>query len=77
MKTEAEKKVVIDSERCKGCELCVGVCPVEIIRMVEEINVHGYHFAEVNKQSKCISCGRCATICPDMAIEVYKVEDKE
>ncbi|MFW6381716.1 MAG: indolepyruvate ferredoxin oxidoreductase subunit alpha [Bacillota bacterium] len=68
------KKVIIDSERCKGCHLCSTVCPVEIIEMAGNINSHGYHPARVVDQQSCISCGLCAKICPDLAITVYREE---
>jgi 2-oxoglutarate ferredoxin oxidoreductase subunit delta len=67
-------KVVFDEERCKGCELCTTVCPVNIIRMAERINSHGYHPAEVIDMDKCISCGLCAQMCPDIVITVYRDE---
>lgn len=70
------KKVDIDKKGCKGCQLCVDVCPVNIIKMSADINALGYHFAEVTDQGKCVSCGRCATICPDIVIEVYKKVSK-
>ncbi|SDL98982.1 4Fe-4S dicluster domain-containing protein [Halarsenatibacter silvermanii] len=69
------KKVVIDDECCKGCELCTDVCPVEIISMAEDrINNQGYHPAEVDDedQEDCTSCTLCYQICPDVCIEIYK-----
>ncbi len=69
---ETEKKVIIDREKCKGCRLCVNVCPVNIIKMSDKINSHGYHPAEIIKQEKCISCASCAIICPDVAVKVFK-----
>ncbi|MCF8008809.1 MAG: 4Fe-4S binding protein [Halanaerobiales bacterium] len=69
---EKQKSVVFDFERCKGCELCTAVCPVNIISMSEEINSQGYHYAEVKEQDQCISCAMCATMCPDVVIKVYK-----
>lgn len=70
-----KKKVVFDEERCKGCELCTVVCPVDIINMAEErINSHGFHPAEVTEQDKCISCGQCAQMCPDVVISLFKKE---
>jgi len=74
MEKEKNKNVEFDIERCKGCELCVSVCPVSIISMADDINSHGYHYAQVNEQDKCISCGMCATMCPDVVISVYKEE---
>ena len=66
------QKVVFDEDRCKGCELCVGACPVNIIYLGENLNAMGYHPAQVHEQGKCISCGFCARMCPDVAITVWK-----
>jgi len=75
-KTEVQnKKMVVDEERCKGCGLCVNVCPVEIIENAEDrINQNGYHPAEIKpeNQDKCTSCTQCYQICPDVCITVYK-----
>ena len=67
-----ELKVVIDKERCKGCELCVGVCPLKLLVMSEDLNASGYHVALFTDNDKCTSCTLCATMCPDVAITVYK-----
>jgi len=71
-----DKRVVFDENRCKGCELCVPVCPVDIIFIADRINKLGYHPATVTEQDKCISCMMCAKICPDLVIEVFKPEKK-
>jgi 2-oxoglutarate ferredoxin oxidoreductase subunit delta len=65
-------KIEINVELCKGCEFCVGACPVKIIRMSGKINTHGYHFAEVMNMDKCTACKACAMVCPDVAITVWK-----
>jgi 2-oxoglutarate ferredoxin oxidoreductase subunit delta len=65
-------KVIFNEDRCKGCELCVNVCPKKIIRMAERFNSNGYRPAEVVEQDKCIGCAFCARMCPDVVIEVYK-----
>jgi len=62
--------IKIDKTYCKGCELCVHACPMQIISMSKEINVKGYFFAQVHEPSKCIGCRICAITCPDVAIEV-------
>lgn len=62
--------VVIDREKCKGCELCVLACPQEIIRMSADLNAKGYFYAEIVEPSRCIGCRMCAVTCPDVAIEV-------
>jgi 2-oxoglutarate ferredoxin oxidoreductase subunit delta len=66
-------RIVIDSERCKGCELCVGVCPQHVIRMAEFFNPHGYRPASLaDPDGACTGCGVCAILCPDVAIRVYR-----
>lgn len=65
-------KTEFNEARCKGCELCVGVCPRQIIHLAERFNVQGYHPAEVTDQAQCTGCAFCAWMCPDTVIEVYK-----
>jgi len=66
--------IIIDAERCKGCHLCVSVCPKEIITPASHINQKGYIPAEViaAKAHECTGCTACALICPDAAISVYR-----
>ncbi|HAX62138.1 MAG TPA: 2-oxoacid:acceptor oxidoreductase [Elusimicrobia bacterium] len=66
------EKVKINSEKCKGCLLCVSVCPRKCIKPSEKINKAGYKFVVFNDNDKCTSCGFCFLVCPDAAIEVYK-----
>ena len=63
-------QVVIDRDRCKGCEMCMNACPQKIIEMSKEINVKGYFPAQIVDQPRCIGCRLCAVTCPDLAIEV-------
>ncbi|MBQ9513576.1 MAG: 4Fe-4S dicluster domain-containing protein [Clostridia bacterium] len=66
-------KTIFNEERCKGCGLCVTVCPKGIIALAKEkINGKGYHPAENTDVSKCIGCAFCATICPDTVIKVER-----
>jgi len=68
----AKKKalVTIDKNRCKGCELCVSVCPTKTLAMSSEINDKGYFYAQVVNQPACIACRFCVLMCPDVAIEL-------
>ena len=36
-------KVVIDVERCKGCELCVSACPPRVLAMSATLNSRGFY----------------------------------
>jgi len=64
-------KIVIDTERCKGCGLCVAVCPKGSIVICEKSNKKGY-FPAQQANAECTGCALCALVCPDAAIEVYR-----
>jgi 2-oxoglutarate ferredoxin oxidoreductase subunit delta len=70
-------RITIDREICKGCQLCISVCPKHLISVSDKLNQKGYYPAEVSKtddhgEPHCTGCVSCATICPDVAIEVYR-----
>ena len=71
-------KITIDRELCKGCYLCISVCPDQLISISDKLNQKGYYpaeFIETDKNEedrKCTGCTSCAVICPDVAIEVYR-----
>lgn len=65
-------KVTVKTERCKGCGLCVSVCPKGALEMSKELNSKGYHPARVVSPEKCIACAMCAVMCPDVALKVEK-----
>ncbi len=63
--------VVINIERCKGCEICLSACPNEVLALSNEVNSKGYHYA-IKVNSECIGCANCAVVCPDAVITVYR-----
>ncbi|MDO4552143.1 MAG: 4Fe-4S binding protein [Bacillota bacterium] len=65
-------------ERCKGCELCVSVCPKNVLKIHDSrLNQKGYHPVSVEKADDCIACGSCALMCPDGVISIYVKEGEE
>ncbi len=69
----AKGKVIIDVNRCKGCGLCINVCPTKILILTHDrFNAKGYHPVMVTNSENCIGCGSCATICPDVVFTVYR-----
>lgn len=66
------ERVRFEEDRCKGCSLCVSVCPVHIIHLDDRLNRLGHRPATVTDQEKCISCTLCAIVCPDLVIEVFR-----
>ncbi len=66
-------KIIIDSERCKSCGLCVGKCPVQILQIDKKrLNRKGYNPVRITDMDKCLGCKRCATICPDCVFTIQK-----
>ncbi len=66
--------VKVDTERCKGCELCAIACPVNVLTMSKKVNAKGYCYAEMSNPDACIGCASCGIVCPDGCISVYKVK---
>lgn len=65
--------ITIDTNRCKGCELCTIVCPKHLIGIDETFTARGYRPARLNDPNgDCTGCLLCAVICPDVAITVYR-----
>ena len=62
--------VLIDVERCKGCELCIPVCPPKVLEMSVAVNAIGFRYPEL--KDGCTGCELCAEICPDFCFEVYR-----
>lgn len=64
--------VVVDTDRCKGCALCVSACPQGVFVLANRVNVHGYPYVEPAQIDKCTGCTSCAIVCPDACITVYR-----
>lgn len=65
-------EIKINPERCKGCELCVDICPKAIIQMSEKTNDIGHLYAIIIDKDKCTGCALCCQMCPDLVIEIDK-----
>ena len=66
--------VVIDTEKCKGCEVCVVTCPTQTLALSREVNGKGYNYSYAANPEVCIGCANCAVVCPDGVITVYKIK---
>jgi 2-oxoglutarate ferredoxin oxidoreductase subunit delta len=71
--------LIIDTERCKACGLCISVCPQHLLHPSPGLNRRGYHPVELLspddtevQSGGCTGCALCALICPDVAITVLR-----
>ncbi len=72
MKRAAGWRIEIRRDWCKGCYLCIDVCPIEgIFTLADEIGPLGFKPVEVNPAG-CTGCILCELLCPDLAITVKK-----
>ena len=53
----------LDAEKCRGCGMCVEVCPHRIYRLENKKAVIG-------DRDACMECGACARNCAHEAINV-------
>ena len=71
----AEKKqfrVGVNIAWCKGCSLCVGVCPRSVLELSDRLK------STPVREHDCIGCRQCENICPDLAITITEKEkDRE
>ena len=63
--------IKIDPFFCKECYFCISVCKNNQIIPGESYNDKGYRPVVFVGDGKCNACGLCATMCPDVAIEVF------
>lgn len=73
--------IAIDEKGCRACNLCVEVCPTEVLAMSD-----GGQLAKVVRQEDCIGCTSCVALCPSRCIDVtdtafqrpfYRIEENE
>ncbi|MFW6006320.1 MAG: 4Fe-4S dicluster domain-containing protein [Candidatus Bipolaricaulota bacterium] len=67
-------KIEIDDDRCKGCGLCIEVCPQDVLAFSDDFNSSGYNYVVPENPEDCIGCEFCGKVCPDVAITVYKLQ---
>jgi 2-oxoisovalerate ferredoxin oxidoreductase delta subunit len=62
---------VFNKLECKACERCIIACREGVLKMSDDINERGYHYA-VYKGNGCTGCGDCYYTCPEpLAVEIH------
>ncbi len=77
---------VVDEDLCAGCGVCVELCPVEAIELVDvPVAAVTYSVMTVTGGTKkvarvgegCMGCGSCASYCPSDAMSLNNFKDKQ
>jgi len=66
--------VIVNTERCKGCNLCAVACSSDVLEMAKEVNNKGFNFVQVVKPDECTGCANCGYVCPDGCLTVYRIK---
>jgi 2-oxoglutarate ferredoxin oxidoreductase subunit delta len=67
--------VVIEIDRCKGCDLCIDACRPGVLEMTTtERNPRGFLYPQLVAEG-CTACRACAQICPDYVFQVWKHDE--
>ncbi|KPJ53292.1 MAG: hypothetical protein AMS16_05425 [Planctomycetes bacterium DG_58] len=70
-----EGRVTISAKYCKGCKLCIDVCPKGALRMSGKLSPAGLEIVEWDGTKGCTACLLCTTMCPDAAITIEVEEE--
>ena len=63
-------EVVIKSEWCKNCGICIEFCPKNVFD-------HGLYRPKIARPENCSACGMCIVRCPDYALSGHKNNEEE
>lgn len=61
------KKLVVRTDWCKGCGICVAFCPKQVLTLENEK-------VQITRENDCIKCGFCEKRCPDYAIYLEEID---
>jgi len=64
---QVETVVEITEDWCKGCDICVKICPERCLRLNDRLK------AELALPDLCTGCQLCSWLCPDHAIAVTNI----
>lgn len=59
-------ELIIDHQTCKSCNICIPICPVNILQK----DKHNQIYADPNRLKNCLRCGQCMMACSTKSIQV-------
>ncbi len=63
-------KVNVKNDWCKGCGICMGFCPKDVLALNDEGKIYA------KNPEKCGGCGNCEIYCPDFAISLGRLDNE-
>jgi 2-oxoglutarate ferredoxin oxidoreductase subunit delta len=78
MKDKGKKKkpasIRLNQAWCKGCYICLEICPKKVFEKSSEVSEKGFNPVVVAHPAECSRCLQCELLCPDLAINVEMEE---
>ncbi|MEO0076242.1 MAG: ferredoxin family protein [candidate division WOR-3 bacterium] len=68
-------KIRINQNWCKGCGLCLEICPKNVYDRDVKVSSKGFREIIIKKPEACTRCLLCELLCPDLAITIEKNKD--
>ena len=59
-------EIVVDKDKCSGCEECVNACPAQVFELQDGKSVPVY-------ADECLGWQTCVVVCPEGAITVTEM----
>lgn len=70
------KQIDVDPKLCKGCHICISICPHGVLKKSEVVDNRGFYLPIVADLDSCVVCRLCEMECPDFAISVAELENQ-
>ena len=67
-------EISVDTFLCKGCGICVEMCPRKVFEWSQELSEKGVHYPIAMHVDRCAKCRLCEFLCPDFAITCQVVD---
>ena len=72
---EKGKMLCLQYDRCKGCELCINICPKNVLEKSTTLNRNVQYPPTMKADAQCTLCRMCEYVCPDFSIYVVAIQE--
>ncbi|MEO0091684.1 MAG: ferredoxin family protein [candidate division WOR-3 bacterium] len=75
-KSETSHNIKLNKNWCKGCGLCVEICPKNVYDREAKVSARGFREIVIKSPDRCNRCFLCELLCPDLAITIKSEKHK-